>query len=67
MQRVRTRLGRWLCMNNRQAKLKSDDAMNRWAYADFGKKYKKKEKRNINKKRRNLLRQDLLSIRKDSE
>lgn len=54
-------------MNNRQAKLKSDDAMNMWAYADFGKKYKKKEKRNIKKKRRNLLRQDLLNIRKDSE
>lgn len=54
-------------MNNRQAKLKSNDAMNMWTYADFGEKYKKKEKRTIKKKRRSLLRQDLLNIRKDSE
>ncbi|MDW4448447.1 hypothetical protein QI038_11190 [Staphylococcus saprophyticus] len=54
-------------MNNRQSKIKSNDAMNVWSYAEFGDKHKKKEKRNINRKRRAVLKNDLLSIRKDSE
>ncbi|ASN69455.1 hypothetical protein 7F15_61 [uncultured Caudovirales phage] len=54
-------------MNNRQSKIKSNDAINVWSYAEFGGKYKKKEKRNINRKRRAVLKNDLLSIRKDIE
>lgn len=54
-------------MNNRQSKIKSNDAINVWSYAEFGGKYKKKEKRNINRKRRAILKHDLLKVRKESD
>lgn len=51
-------------MNNRQSKIKSNDAMNVWSYAEFGDKHKKKEKRNINRKRRAVLKKRLIKNKK---
>lgn len=52
-------------MNNRALKLSAENVLHRWTYAEYGGKYKKREKTAISRYRRRLEQREVRAVKSE--